>query len=81
MKRFWKAYAVCVFLLGLLAVLCMGCPFGMVLLVLFRDHPSHTWMLAVLLPAILCLAWAAKSKMGAAGRFEEAKWKFGRIKI
>ncbi len=36
MKRFWKTYAVCVFLLGLLAVLCMGSPVGMPLLLVLR---------------------------------------------
>ncbi len=57
MKRFWKTYAVCVFLLGLLAVLCMGSPVGMPLLLVFDGQPFLPWALAALLPAIPSAAW------------------------
>lgn len=56
MKRFLKTYAVCLLLLGLSAVLCMGSPAGMLLLV-FDGHPFLPWTLAALLPVIPAAAW------------------------
>ncbi len=59
MKRFLRAYAACLFLLGLFVVLCMGWPAGMALLVLFGGSPFLFWGLAALLPAASALAWTA----------------------
>nr|WP_325232536.1 hypothetical protein [uncultured Oscillibacter sp.] len=59
MKRFLKAYAACLLLLGMSAVLCMGSPAGMPLLFVFQGHPFLSWALAVLLPAVLVSAWMA----------------------
>ncbi|MCI8971565.1 MAG: hypothetical protein HFF99_08885 [Oscillibacter sp.] len=56
MKRFLKTYAVCLLLLGLSAVLCMGSPAGKLLLV-FDGHPFLPWILAALLPVIPAAAW------------------------
>ena len=56
MKRFLKTYAVCLLLLGLSAVLCMGSPAGKLLLV-FDGHPFLPWVLAALLPVIPAAAW------------------------
>ena len=56
MKRFLKTYAVCLLLLGLSAVLCMGSPAGKLLLV-FDGHPFLPWTLAALLPVIPAAAW------------------------
>jgi hypothetical protein len=52
MKRFLKTYAVCLLLLGLSAVLCMGSPVGMPLLLVFDGHPFLPWALAAFLPVI-----------------------------
>lgn len=69
MKRFAKSYAVCLFLTGLLLVLCMGCPAGMVLLVLLKGNPLLFWVLTALLPVVPALAWAAwKVRPGASGK-------------
>ena len=57
MKRFLKAYAACLLLLGVSAVLCMGSPVGMPLLLVFQGHPFPSWVLAVLLPVIPAAAW------------------------
>ena len=57
MKRFLKSYAACLFLTGLALVLCMGCPAGMVLLVLLEKAPFLFWTLAALLPVVLAWAW------------------------
>ena len=57
MKRFLKAYTVCLLLLGLSAVLCMGSPAGMPLLLVFDGHPFLPWVLAALLPVIPAAAW------------------------
>ena len=51
MKQFLKTWAVCLALLGLFLVLCMGWPAGMVLLVVFERAPLLFWALAALLPA------------------------------
>lgn len=59
MKRFLKAYAACLLLLGVSAVLCMGSPVGMPLLLVFQGHPFLPWALAALLPAVLVSAWMA----------------------
>ena len=72
MRQFLKSYFVCLFLLGLLLVLCMGCPLGMVLLVLLRDHAFLFWTLAAGLPAVI--AWASgawRRRRGAEPRREE----------
>ena len=57
MKRFLKAYAVCLFLLGVSAVLSMGSPAGMPLLLVFDGQLFLPWALAALLPAIPSAAW------------------------
>nr|WP_325218642.1 hypothetical protein [uncultured Oscillibacter sp.] len=57
MKRFLKIYAASLVLLGLFAVLCMGWPAGMPLLLVFCGRPFLSWMLAALLPAIPAAAW------------------------
>ena len=57
MKRFLKAYAVCLFLLGVSAVLCMGSPAGMPQLLVFDGQLFLPWALAALLPAIPSAAW------------------------
>lgn len=59
MKRFLKTYATCLLLLGLSAVLCMGSPVGMPLLLVFQGHAFLSWALAALLPAVLASAWMA----------------------
>lgn len=71
MRRFLKSYFTCLCLLGLLLVLCMGCPFGMVLPVLFRDHAFLFWMLAACLPAVIALAAGAwRRRRGAAAELQ-----------
>lgn len=68
MKRFLKACAACLFLEGLLLVLCMGTPAAMVLLVALDRQPLLFWLAAALLPAIPALAWTArKSRREARG--------------
>lgn len=59
MKRFARAYVMCMFLTGLFLILCMGWPAGMVLLALFEGNPLLFWVLAALLPAVPALAWTA----------------------
>ena len=71
MKRFAKSYAVCLFLTGLLLVLCMGCPAGMVLLVLLKGNPLLFWVLAAL--------FAGGSRFGLGG-VEGAARGFGEVK-
>ncbi len=62
MKRFLKAYTMCLSLLAVSAVLCMGSPVGMPLLLVFQGHPFLSWALAALLPAVLVSAWMAWRK-------------------
>ena len=66
MKQFLKTWAVCLALLGLFLVLCMGWPAGMVLLVVFERAPLLFGARAALLPAAAALAWtAAKGRRSA----------------
>lgn len=60
MKRFLKCYGACLFFLGLLLALCMGWPAGMVLLVVFGEHPVLSLLLAAFLLAIPVSAWRAR---------------------
>ena len=63
MKRFFKCFGACLFLMGLLLVLCMGWPAGgMVLLVVFGEHPVLLLLLAALLAAVPVWAWAVRRK-------------------
>ncbi|MCI9330568.1 MAG: hypothetical protein HFG05_00115 [Oscillibacter sp.] len=57
--RFMKTYTACLFLLGLLLVVSMGWPAGMVLLFIFQRYPLLSWMLAAFVLAIPVSAWIA----------------------
>lgn len=59
-RRFLKSWLAGLFLLGLLLVLCMGCPAGMVLLVAMEKAPLLFWAAAALAPAIPALIWTAR---------------------
>ena len=51
MKGFLQTYAMCLFALGLLAVLCMASPLGMPLPVLWQ-RPVLFWTLAAVPPPV-----------------------------
>ena len=63
MKGFLQVYAMCLFALGLLAVLCMASPLGMPLLMLWQ-RPALFWTLAAVLPAVFAWAWTARRRKG-----------------